>query len=353
MIWVTVTFDLNAEEVDIHKNAGTTGAAFLKIEAGSRPAGLGGAFVGLADDVNAVFYNPAGLTSIKDRELTAMQNFWFADINNESLGYAQRMGNGVFGLSLLGAFAEIEERSEPTRDPDRTFTAYAFSVGLSYSYELARGASLGGTLKVISQEFDVEDWIGVAGDVGVLLGSRRVRLGASIRNLGTLRSKTETETITEPLPMSIRAGGAIHLLVSESAIQPEPMVSSRESETAPSAGEDVKLVEPVVEPNITPVLVPVLTFVTDVNIPLTDDLQISDYTTVHFGLESWFYERLALRAGYSFGKGEYPNQGFIVGVGFRAWGTAPLENINFQFDYAYAPDSDVGDTHRISFISRF
>ena len=191
MIWITVTFDLNAEDVDIHKNAGTSGAAFLKIEAGSRPAGLGGAFVGLADDVNAVFYNPAGLTSIEDRELTAMQNFWFAGINNESLGYAQRMGNGVFGLSLLGAFAEIEERSEPTREPDRTFTASAFAAGLSYSYEIARDTSLGGTLKVISQQFDVEDWIGVAGDVGVLLIRRRFRLGASLRNVGTLRYKTE------------------------------------------------------------------------------------------------------------------------------------------------------------------
>ena len=33
---------------DIHEDAGTVGAAFLKIEAGSRPAGMGGAFAGLA-----------------------------------------------------------------------------------------------------------------------------------------------------------------------------------------------------------------------------------------------------------------------------------------------------------------
>ena len=34
--------------VDIHDDAGTTGAAFLKIDGGSRPSGMGGAFVGPA-----------------------------------------------------------------------------------------------------------------------------------------------------------------------------------------------------------------------------------------------------------------------------------------------------------------
>ena len=36
-----------ANAVDIHDGAGTVGAAFLKIEGGSRPVGMGGAFAGL------------------------------------------------------------------------------------------------------------------------------------------------------------------------------------------------------------------------------------------------------------------------------------------------------------------
>ena len=52
----------SAHAVDIHDGAGTAGAAFLKIEGGSRPAGLGGAFTGLANDINTIFWNPAGLT---------------------------------------------------------------------------------------------------------------------------------------------------------------------------------------------------------------------------------------------------------------------------------------------------
>jgi len=44
-----------ARAISIHDGAGTAGAAFLKIEGGSRPVGMGGAFAGLANDVNTIF----------------------------------------------------------------------------------------------------------------------------------------------------------------------------------------------------------------------------------------------------------------------------------------------------------
>ena len=107
--------------------AGTTGTAFLKVEGGSRPAALGGAFVGLANDINTIFWNPAGLTAIHDRELTAMQHFSFADINNQTIGYAQRVERLVWGASFLGGFTEYERRQHgPTPEPDSTPTVGAF-----------------------------------------------------------------------------------------------------------------------------------------------------------------------------------------------------------------------------------
>ena len=59
----------SAHAISIHDGAGTTGAAFLKIEGGSRPVGMGGAFAGLANDVNTIFWNPAGLTAVHDLSL--------------------------------------------------------------------------------------------------------------------------------------------------------------------------------------------------------------------------------------------------------------------------------------------
>ena len=69
---IIATVAPRAGAVNIHDGAGTVGAAFLKIEGGSRPVGMGGAFAGLANDVNTIFWNPAGLTAVQDQELTAI-----------------------------------------------------------------------------------------------------------------------------------------------------------------------------------------------------------------------------------------------------------------------------------------
>ena len=50
----TVTFAL--------AGTGTDALNFLKIKPSARGASIGDGFVAISDDVNAVFYNPAGLT---------------------------------------------------------------------------------------------------------------------------------------------------------------------------------------------------------------------------------------------------------------------------------------------------
>jgi hypothetical protein len=44
------------------KKVGTSSAAFLKIPVGSRGASMGSAFVSLADDPSALYWNPGGLS---------------------------------------------------------------------------------------------------------------------------------------------------------------------------------------------------------------------------------------------------------------------------------------------------
>ncbi len=302
-------------DADINDKAGTYGATFLKMDAGSRPVGMGGAFVGLANDVNTLFWNPAGLTSVEHRELTAMQNFSFADVNSESVGYAQRLGDdSAWGASFLGTFAEIERRAGPTKDPDTTFTAGGFAVGVAYGKQLMSNLAVGGQAKLVTQQLDIEDTTGAGVDAGVLLSllNQQLSVGASIQNLGILNfNQEEGDDSSNILPMMVRAGAAYYLK----------------------------------EGN--------LILVGDVNVP------IDAAPTMHAGVEAWFFDRVfAVRAGYSeeltaFGKSVNPERGLSVGLGLKAWGTKPLENVNFQFDYAFTPNRDVGDVHRIAFISRF
>jgi hypothetical protein len=46
----------------------TSGADFLKIDSGARSQGMGGAFTAVADDVNALTWNPAGIAFLKTRK---------------------------------------------------------------------------------------------------------------------------------------------------------------------------------------------------------------------------------------------------------------------------------------------
>lgn len=306
----------NAHAIDIHDGAGTTGAAFLKIEGGSRPVGMGGAFAGLANDINTIFWNPAGLTAVYDQELTAMQHFSFADISNQTIGYAQRVDRFVWGASFLGSFTEIERRQGPTEDPDSTVTVGGFATGLSFAYPLGTALSVGGTAKFISQQLDIQNVYGAAADVGLVvrLFDNHLGIGLALQNAGVLDGE-------ENLPMALRAGLAYR--------------------TWKSASEE-EGAEELLPPQ------EVWAFVADANLPLIDA-----NPSFHIGVERWFFESVAARIGYQIGTNENPNDGLSLGVGIRRAGEDALANIDFQFDYAYVPDGNVGDSHRISFITRF
>ena len=311
MVLLIITAGVStASAVNIHDGAGTVGAAFLKIEGGSRPVGMGGAFAGLANDVNTIFWNPAGLTAVHDQELTAMQHFSFADINNQSIGYAQRVNGFVWGASFLGSFTEIERRQGPTEDPDSTVTVGGFATGLSVAYPLGTAISIGGTAKIISEQLDIQNAYGAAADVGLILRllDNHLGIGVAVQNAGVLDG-------AENLPMALRAGLAYRAWQESTESMPEREMWA---------------------------------LVADAHLPLIDA-----NPSFHVGAERWFYGSVAARIGYRIGLNENPSDGLSLGVGVRRSGEDALANIDFQFDYAFVPDAYVGNAHRVSFITRF
>lgn len=314
----------NTYAQDIHDGAGTAGAAFLKSEPGSRPVGMGGAFAGLANDINTIFWNPAGLTTVHTREFTAMQHFSFVDINNQSIGYAQRANNFVWGASFLGSFTEIERRIGPSETPDSTVTVGGFATGLSLAYPLGTTASIGGTAKFISQQLDIQNVYGAAADIGFILRllDNHLGIGISLQNAGLFFEDADRDENLpdESLPMAFRAGLAYRTW-REVEMEPE--------ENAKGPHE-------------------IWSFVADAHIPLIDA-----NPSFHVGIERWFYDIIAARVGYRIGLNDNPSDGLSYGIGVRKDGLDSLANIGFQFDYAFVPDSNVGDSHRISVITRF
>ena len=60
---------------------GTQAGSFLLISNGARATSMGEAFTGLADDVTATYWNPAGLTQMPSIETSLSYAAWFADNN--------------------------------------------------------------------------------------------------------------------------------------------------------------------------------------------------------------------------------------------------------------------------------
>jgi len=73
-------------------NVGTTVFNFLKIDAGARPMALGGAFTGLADDENSLYYNPAGIVALDGKRFIAGYHNYIFDMQSGFLGYIHPLG---------------------------------------------------------------------------------------------------------------------------------------------------------------------------------------------------------------------------------------------------------------------
>ena len=76
------------------------GQSMEQIPTGARPLGMGGAFVGVADDANALNWNPAGLPGLRRTEFTSSySNLYELGISHSYLGFVRNFSDRIaFGL---------------------------------------------------------------------------------------------------------------------------------------------------------------------------------------------------------------------------------------------------------------
>ncbi len=176
--------------------AGTSGAQFLEIEPGARPAGMGYAFAAVAGDVNSVYYNPAGLAGLDHVEATGMEDQYFQGVNYDfaalaaplsHLGKDESANYGVADASIYNlSVGGLEQRgTAETLSPTGTFSSQDYAYALSYAYELGKsGLSLGATGKIVQSDLDGYNASGEAFDLGTLYRKAKLSLAAGVRDLG-------------------------------------------------------------------------------------------------------------------------------------------------------------------------
>ncbi|MDZ7820643.1 MAG: PorV/PorQ family protein [Candidatus Marinimicrobia bacterium] len=161
---------------------------------GGRTLGMNGSDIAYTAGVDAIYWNPAGLSEFEGRVdgLFSADNY-IAGISNNFFGLAFNTGNsGVLAISMKAmSFGEIPLTTVDDMDGESGATySPTFSVmGLSYSRKLTDRINVGLTGKLIYESVPRASATAFAVDFGLqykdLVEIKGLSLGLAIRNIGT------------------------------------------------------------------------------------------------------------------------------------------------------------------------
>lgn len=183
-------------------NTGTSAANFLKMGIGSRSAAMGDAYVALANDITALYWNPAGITHISGTEVGYSYTNWILDINHSFFGIARNLGSlGVVGVSFNYLSMGEMERTTPS-EPHGTgafFNSSDMALGIAYARNLTDRFSVGMKVKYIRESISFSSASTIAIDAGTqfVTGFHGLRIGMSITNFGGKMTMRGTDQIVK------------------------------------------------------------------------------------------------------------------------------------------------------------
>ena len=135
----------------------TSYSQFELLDIGAKPISMGGAFTSLANNSNAVYYNPAGISQMPFREVSVYYSpapFGLKELANGSVNYIEPTKYGVFGLSAKTYGFDLYKEITAT-----------LTYANSYNKKIFYGANINYyNLKI--QNYGTDGTIGI--DIGVL-----------------------------------------------------------------------------------------------------------------------------------------------------------------------------------------
>jgi len=114
-------------------------ASIFEIGVSARSLGLGGAFIGLADDEAAVFYNPAGLAQLSKTKFASLYTRPFSAYSYGVFGAAERSWGGY----LLILDSDTLEERDLYGNPIGNFRYTSTGLLLGWGHQLTSSFSLG------------------------------------------------------------------------------------------------------------------------------------------------------------------------------------------------------------------
>lgn len=295
------------------QRAGISTAQFLKIGVGGRASAMGDAFVAVANDVSALYWNPAGLSQFSENQIIFSHNQWVVDINHDFLGAVYHLDNdNSFGIAFT---ALTMDKMKVTTEfaPFGTGEYFGFNdiaIALSYSRKMTEQFSFGGTIRYIEETLDKLKMRGMMIDLGTFYwtGLGSTRFAVSVSNFGNdlapdgevvlVGNRTESEWQSFSPPTIFRIGFAF-----------EPIEDKVNKLT------------------------------TSVQLNHPNDNSENFVVGAEYSYDNMFY----LRTGYKFNVDEQ-NYSFGAGV------SLPVSIAKVSFDYAFSNFTSLGSAHRFSLI---
>ncbi len=172
--------------------AGTRAAEFLTIPVGGRGVALGGAYGALADEISAVWWNPAGLGFLTGPQVLLTVSNQPLDVSYTYAAAAAPLAGGKLVLGgLMGVLTMGEQEITTVSQPGgtgATFGSYSMQAGASLAWNFSDRASAGINIKGIHENIAGNSQSTIAFDIGTnyhtTLAGREIRLAFLIRNIG-------------------------------------------------------------------------------------------------------------------------------------------------------------------------
>jgi hypothetical protein len=275
----------------------TGAAAYLYDGVGARASGMGNAFVAVASDATAGYWNPAGLTNLGllPYSLAMMYTFQTFDRTLNYLGYGQQTDDlGSFGINWINSGMSNIESVDSSGNVNGTLADQENAFIFSYANSLDYSLRWGGNAKLLQQSLASASAWGCAFDAALLYQpflTEDLYFGLNVQNIGgNLRWSTGRN---DPVLLNVKLGASYQLW-----------------DQAVLVAFDADKEDTV------------------------NDLKF------HAGAEYKAMDGFVLRGGWD-------DQTWTAGASF-------VFSIIFELDYAYLYNqNDLGDTNQISMVVRF
>lgn len=203
---------------------GTTSFQFLKVMPDARSTGMGEAFITVVNTSDAVYWNPAALSRIKNYDISSSYVRYFFDVAHVSVSAAINWeGIGHFGFQALvtdlgdipvTTVDNLFRTDEGNYNPGltgQTMSPGHQVFGISYAKELTDKFSFGLTVKYAIEDLVVKEASSIIFDGGLLYntGYKSIVVGAALRHFGP---EIEYFDQSYPLPQTFTVGISSELL---------------------------------------------------------------------------------------------------------------------------------------------